>query len=168
MPVSPTTSALVSSQADGFGVGGGASLNISLAKYLILTPRVGIDYAATGVKRTPVDRTASPDEIETKSDGITLSGGAALQTRFGASHQHEFVAMATAMRMTNTADFIHRTGRVDPVDIRQGSADTFIDYGASLSLALTHRLGLDISATRSAGIKGPESTMIGAGLHVAF
>lgn len=168
LPVSPTTSALVSSQADGFGVGGGASLNISLAEYFILTPRVGIDYAATGVKRTPVDRIASPDEIETKSDGITLSGGAALQSRFGASHQHGFTAMATAMRMTNTSDFIHRTSRVNPVDIKQRSADTFIDYGVSLSLGLTHRLGIDISATRSAGINGPESTMIGAGLHVTF
>lgn len=167
LPISPTTSALVSSQADGFGVGSGASLNVSLGKYVMLTPRMGIDYVATRVK-TPVDRNASSDENEIKSDGITLSGGAALQWSFGASHQHGLVATATAIRTTNTQDFIHRTGRVDPVDFRQSSADTFVDYGASMSLGLTHRLGLGISATRSAGISGPESTVISAGLHVTF
>lgn len=168
LPITPTQSLAVSSKADGYGLGASASINLTLAKNLMLMPRLSIDYAATKINRTPVDLSAATNQFNVKSKGVTLSGGGALQTRFGASYQHGLMVMASVMRIDNTADFIHRAGRTNVDDIQAGSTDMLVDYGAILSFGLSHQMGLDLSATRSAGANGPQSTILGAGLRVAF
>ena len=114
--ITPTQNIAASSKADGYGLGASISTNIKLAENLMIIPNLGIDYSATRVNRAPIDRVTWPDQIEIKSVGATLSGGIALQTRFGASHQHGLGLMASVLRLGNTTDFIHRAGRVDPVD----------------------------------------------------
>lgn len=166
--MTPTQNIAVSSKVDGYGLGASISTNITLAENLMIIPNLGIDYSATRLNRAPIDRVTRSDQIEIKSDGATLSVGSALQTRFGASHQHSLGIMASVLRLENTTDFIHRAARVDPVDTTSQSADILVDYGVTLSFALTHSMGLNISATRSAEAKGSQSTILGAGLYAAF
>ena len=166
--ITPTQNIAASSKADGYGLGASISTNIKLAENLMIIPNLGIDYSATRVNRAPIDRVTWPDQIEIKSVGATLSGGIALQTRFGASHQHGLGLMASVLRLGNTTDFIHRAGRVDPVDTKSQSADTLVDYGATLSFALTHSMGLNMSASRSAWANGSQHTVLSAGLSAAF
>ena len=166
--ITPAQNIAVSSKADGYGLGASISTKIKLAKNLMLIPNLEIDYSATRVNRAPIDRVTWPNQIENKSVGVTLSGGSALQTRFGASHQHSLGIMASVLRLGNTSDFIHRAGRVDPVGTNSQSTDTLVDYGATLSFALTHSMGLNMSASRSAWANGSQSTVLGAGLSAAF
>lgn len=166
--ISPSQPAVVDSKAHGIGVGLLASIDFKLAKNLVFTPSVEADYSKTLLKRIPLDQETFPGEVENKSDGITLAGGGALLRHFGKSRQHALMVMASVIRMTNSSDFIHRTGRVDTTVMKDGSADTFVDYGANISLSLSRNVSVNVNATRSTGYNGPESMVAGAGMQFAF
>lgn len=157
----------ISSTATGKGLGASASLNLMLAPNLVLTPRIGLDYSWIKIVKTFTD-TAVQDDLELKSNGLTTSFSGTLQTRLGKNRQHGLALTASLLHIENTADFVHRVGRVDVSDIGSSSADTLLDYGTTFSIGISHKTGVDFSITRSAGANGPESTVVGANLHTVF
>jgi len=157
----------IDSSLTGYGMGVSASINVSLGSNLDFTPKVGLDYSSVKTVRTPVGAVTS-DDVELKSNGLTASFGGAFQTRFGAEQQHGLAVIGSILRVENTSDFLHRNGRVNISDIQATNGDTILDYGGTFSIGINPDTGLDLSLTRSAGTKGPESTLLGVTLHTAF
>lgn len=165
LPVSPTTSIPFTSRADGFGAGGGISTVLHLGRNFTLTPRLGANYSQSQLTRYVADTGSGPSRLANQTDGVTFSASAMLQTPLGKQHQH---MVSTFIAINDSADFIHRPGRTDVIQSTTDMADTFVDYGIAASFSLRDRLGLDLSAMRSAGVDGPDSTVVSFDLRLMY
>lgn len=165
LPVSPAMSIPFTSQADGFGAGGGISMDVHLGRNVTLTPRVGAAYSQSRLTRYVADTGAGPSRLTNQTGGVTFSASASLQTPFGRKHQHMVSAL---IAVNDSANFIHRPGRANVVRSTTDMADTFADYGIVANFSLRGRLGLDVSATRSAWVDGPDSTVVSFNLRLVY
>lgn len=165
LPSLAGTSIPFTTRTDGFGGGAGVSLNIDLGGNAKLQPRVSAGYSVARIARKFEGPVAGPTKLTNQTDDVTFSASTTLVKPFGRKRQH---MISASIAINDSASFVHRPGRTDVVRNTSEMTDTFIDYGIVGSFSLRKRLSLDVSATRSAWVDGPESTVFALDFRIMY
>lgn len=155
------------------GFGGSLSHDFVLGPETVLSPSVSVDFDRTDLARFVALPVRGPVLVTQREKGITGSVGITLGRTFGAGGRHRLGLTIAYSATSNAAAGIGSVnfGRVSRPLRRRGVAggeDDWLDYGAEASFALAARLDLTLSASRTRGRVGPESTGLSAGLQFRF
>lgn len=160
--------------ADGssWAIGAALTYQFALGGPFFASPFIAIDYGeveTAQILAAPGGQFITRDVTE---DGVTGSAGATLQYAFGDGNQHSLGLYGAGVTTTNTAS----TTRIVGTDTATGTpqrtgvsdGDTWFEYGASASFALSETIALDLWLSRTAGLAFGEATSAALSLSFDF
>jgi hypothetical protein len=157
-----------------YGIGATASVWVPLDENTSLSPYASVDYDSTDTARAAVLPSRGLVSVKEKEKGTTGSFGASLDRSFGSQGQHSISANAAFVITSNSAATVstvtRRSGAVRPLRPQAGAggSENWLEYGASASFTVSDVVGLSLSASRTAGIGGPDSTSVYTGVSFSF
>ncbi|MCB2048465.1 MAG: autotransporter domain-containing protein [Novosphingobium sp.] len=157
-----------------YGLGATATLWLPLDEKTSISPYASIDYDSTETANAVVLPQRGLVSVKQKEKGTTGSFGASLDRSFGKDAAHSISLNAAFVTTSNSAaassNIKLRSGiaqRLRPL-AGGGGSDSWFEYGASLYFTVNDVIGLSVSASRTAGLPGPQSTSLYSGLSFSF
>ncbi len=156
-----------------YGAGATVTYDVPVGTSWFLSPFASIDYNRIDTARV-IDPPGLPPIVrEQREDGVTGVGGATLSRMFGPESVSSVGGYAAFVTTSNTAA-VNRAGSASTgsqllsVFDAAGGNDSWFEYGATASFALSKRMRLDASVVRTAGLTADESTSGTLGLRFNF
>jgi hypothetical protein len=156
-----------------WSVGGSITWTLLASEHLSLSPYVSGDTGTVETARV-INGFAGPLSVREKQKGTSGSAGVNLSRSFGPDGVHAFGAnLAYATSSNASASSASGFGprgmrRLRPLGQGSSGGDSWLEYGVSGAFQLGQAVGIDVSADRTAGVLGPESTSVSAGLRYSF
>jgi hypothetical protein len=157
-----------------FGVGATATVWVPLGENTSMSPYASVDYSSTDTARAAALPLLGLVSVKDKEKGTTGSIGASLDQSFGSESQHSVSVNAAWVITSNSAatssTLTRRSGAVRPLRPQAGAggSENWFEYGASTFFTVSDVVGLSLSASRTAGTAGPESTSLYTGVSFSF
>ncbi len=154
-------------------VGGSLTYDLTLAQHAIVSPFVSLDYSRVDTARAillPVRGLVTQKEKQT---GVTVTAGASAQRLFGTEDRHSIGLYAAFVSSSDTTAYSRGTSPIAAARLlgaldQPGLRDSWAEYGATASLALSRPVRMDLSVIRTIGFVGAESTSGSLGLSISF
>jgi len=161
--------------SQGKTLSGGLSLTyqLDLDNRSALYPFVAGDISRIDTARAIVVETRGTIAQKERQNGKTGSLGLTADRLLGAEGEHRIEAYVAFVATSNSAVAIRNTAPITaarlfgPQDF-PGFKQDWAEYGASATLQVSEPVLLDISAVRTAGFRGGDSTNLFAGLRYRF
>lgn len=168
------TGQTVTIDSDGKTAAGGISLSyqLDLNEKTVLTPFVAGDINRVDIARVITVGSRGTVTQNEKQTGETGSLGFTLD-RFVGAKGHRIGLYGAAVATSNSAVAVRSSvpnaavALFGPQDL-PGAKDSWGEYGASATFKISRAVLLDLSAVRTAGYRGGESTSFSGGLRLRF
>lgn len=157
-----------------YGIGATASVWVPLGTNISVSPYASVDYSSTDTARALLLPVLGVVSVKDKETGTTGSFGSSIDRNFGSESQHSVSANAAWVISSNSAatsgTLTRRSGAVRPLRPQPGAggSENWFEYGASASFQVSDVVSLSLSASRTAGTFGPESTSLYTGVSFSF
>lgn len=164
----------IDGKGKGYGLGATATVWMPLGENTSMSPYASIDYSSTDTARAAVLPLLGLVSVKDKEKGTTGSFGASIDRMFGNKSQHSISANAawiiTSNSAATTGTLTRRAGAVRPLRPQAGAggSENCFEYGASAAFKVSDVVSLSLSASRTAGIFGPETTSLYTGVSFSF
>ncbi len=157
-----------------YGIGATATVWVPLGENTSMSPYASLDYSSTDTARALVLPPIGLVSAKDKQKGTTGSLGTSIDRRFGSESQHSISANAAWVITSNSAatssTLIRRSGAARPLRPQAGAggSENWFEYGASASFGVSDVVNLSLSASRTVGTFGPETTSLYTGVSFSF
>jgi len=155
-------------------LGGSATYEAQLGDRTTLLPAITLDYDRSDTARVVIPLVGPPFVFKRRQSGVTGGASLTLQRTFGREGEHSISGYVGALTTSNAAagggSFTGRRGVVRTLRPRAASdsKETWGEAGVNASFALDSVLSLSLSAGRTLGMAGPETTNLSVGLQFGF
>ena len=152
----------------------GEGVWVPLGENTSMSPYASLDYSSTDTARALVLPPIGLVSAKDKQKGTTGSLGTSIDRRFGSESQHSISANAAWVITSNSAatssTLIRRSGAARPLRPQAGAggSENWFEYGASASFGVSDVVNLSLSASRTVGTFGPETTSLYTGVSFSF
>jgi hypothetical protein len=146
-----------------FALGASLSSQLALSDDLYLLPRIAFAYDRVESERVLTTPAGLSRTIASEEAGITGSLGAALEKSV---ERHRIGAEVHFNTTSNSAAARVGSGRIrsDRVFTSPGESDGWASFGGYVRLAISSVAHLDLAASRTVGLEGPQATSLVAGV----
>ena len=157
-----------------YGLGATATVWVPLGENTSMSPYASLDYSSTDTARAANLPLLGLVSVKDREKGTTGSLGASVDRTFGDDGQHSISANVAWVITSNSAatlgTFTRRSGAVRPLRPQAGAggSENWFEYGASASFEVSDEVNLSLSASRTAGTFGPETTSLYTGVSFSF
>jgi hypothetical protein len=157
-----------------YGLGATATVWVPLGENTSMSPYASVDYSSTDTARAAVLPLLGLVSVKDKATGTTGSVGASLDQNIGSQGQHSISANAAWVMTSNSAatsgTLTRRSGAARPLRPQPGAggSESWFEFGANASFTVSQVVALSLSASRTAGSVGPETTSLYSGISFSF